>query len=96
VFHRALHESIASSFAFGAIFNLHPGKILWSSFIIVADCCEQDCLVGSIGIVEFASLFAFETFSVEVPCGTCVLASSVVVERGRSEWYRGFVSRRGK
>ena len=77
------------------MFNLHPGEILWGSFLVAA-CCGQDCLVVGIGRVEFASFFAFETFGVEMHCGTCVPVSSVVVERGRSEWYRGFVSRGGK
>ena len=67
------------------MFNLHPGEILRGSFLIVAACCGQDCVVVGLGIIEFASLFAFETFGVEVPCGTCVLVSSVVVESGRSE-----------
>ena len=81
-----MQKSIASSLAFGSMFNLHPGKILWGSLIIVAACCGQDCLVvESIGRVEFANLFAFKTFGVEVPCGICVMVSSVVVERGRSE-----------
>ncbi len=39
------------------------------------------------------SLFAFETFGVEVPCRSCVLVSSVVVDRGGSEFSRGFVSK---
>ena len=63
------------------MFNLHPGGIHWGGFIIFADCGERDCLVGGHSRVEFASVFTFKTCG-EVPCGSCTLVSSVVVEWG--------------
>jgi hypothetical protein len=70
-------------FAFRTVSDLHPTEILGGSFLVVVDCCGQGCLVVGVNRVAFASLPAFETFGVEVPCGACVLVSSLVVARSR-------------